>query len=178
MALGFFTGGTISVSNGGTVVTGVGTSFTQVGIGAWFEAENRPVTIASVESDTSLTLALPWGGTALTGSSDFILKPVAESASLALQLARQLQQLLNTLALKGEIHHRDTVPDASVGTDGDTAIIRSTLDMYERVGGAWVLRFEGAINSPQVNALLVFSQAGFDAQPVKDANTLYAITAE
>ncbi len=170
MALGFFTGGTVSVTNGGTVVTGVGTAFTQVGIGAWFEAENRPVTIASVESDTSLTLSLPWGGTTLSGSADFILKPVAESASLAVQLALQMQQILNTLNLKGEIHFVTTEPLASLGDNGDAAIDTVAGALYRKADGAWTKPLDSLKgeqgDSLNLNAVgLASARSTYDAEP-------------
>lgn len=56
--------GTASVNNGGTIVTGQGTAFQTAGVraGDLFWAAGLFVRIASVNSNTSLTLAWPWPG--------------------------------------------------------------------------------------------------------------------
>jgi hypothetical protein len=137
MALGYFTGGTVSVSNGGTAVTGSATTFTQVSVGATFESAGHQVTIASVESDTALTLALGWPGTTLADASGYLLKPVAESASLALQIALKLQTLLDALSLKGEILDGEGAPLDSLGDDGDAYIDTTGARLYLKDSGAW-----------------------------------------
>ena len=72
--------GTVSVTNGSKTVTGVGTKFlTQAKDYAIISngAAGRLVKIvASVQSDTSLTLTLPWQGSTLTGQS--ISSPTAQ----------------------------------------------------------------------------------------------------
>lgn len=170
MALGFFTGGTVSVTNGGTVVTGVGTAFTQVGIGAEFRALGLAGLIESVQSDTALTLSLPWPGAPLTNSEDFNLRPVAESASLALQLALQMQQILNTLNLKGEIHFVTTEPLASLGDNGDAAIDTVAGALYRKADGVWTKPLDSLKgeqgDSLNLNAVgLASARATYDAEP-------------
>ena len=63
--------GTVTVSAGGTVVTGVGTNWLAGGIraGDVFAAGGLSVSIASVDSATQITLADEWTGGALSGSA-------------------------------------------------------------------------------------------------------------
>ncbi len=62
--------GTVSVSAGGNIVTGIGTQFVAAGIqqGDVFECAGLTVTIGGVESATELTLVKPWPGSAVSGS--------------------------------------------------------------------------------------------------------------
>ncbi len=63
-----YTSGTISLANGSTTVTGTGTLF-DVGnfrAGDTLQIQNMTAVIASVDSNTQLTLAEPWTGTSLT----------------------------------------------------------------------------------------------------------------
>lgn len=63
--------GTVSVGAGSTTVTGSGTSWVAAGLeaGDIFWAAGLSVRIASVNSATSITLAYPWPGGALSGAN-------------------------------------------------------------------------------------------------------------
>lgn len=64
-----YTTGTVSVAANGTVVTGVGTSWATLPAfkeGDWFIANGWVNIVQSVDSNTQLTLAMPWRGGALT----------------------------------------------------------------------------------------------------------------
>lgn len=63
--------GTIAVGAGSTTVTGTGTSWVAAGLeaGDIFWAAGLSVRIASVNSATSITLAYPWPGAALSGAN-------------------------------------------------------------------------------------------------------------
>ncbi|KAB2747851.1 MULTISPECIES: C1q-like domain-containing protein [Brucella] len=60
--------GTITLANGSTTVTGTGTMFTTAAFrpGDTLQIQNLTAVIASVDSNTQLTLADPWTGTGLT----------------------------------------------------------------------------------------------------------------
>ena len=74
MANEFYTTGTVSVANGGTVVTGAATGWTiNLVTGGLFNAAGYSVPIASVDSDTQITLAYGWPGAALAGAAYHIL---------------------------------------------------------------------------------------------------------
>ncbi|HTO32073.1 MAG TPA: hypothetical protein VL202_12965 [Pararhizobium sp.] len=63
--------GTASVAAGNTAVTGVGTTWLTSGLqaGDIFWANGMSCRIASVNSNTSITLAYPWPGTTLSGGT-------------------------------------------------------------------------------------------------------------
>ena len=63
-----YTSGTITLANGSTAVTGTGTLFqsAQLKEGDTLQIQNLTAVIASVNSNTSLTLTEPWTGTSLT----------------------------------------------------------------------------------------------------------------
>jgi hypothetical protein len=62
--------GTITLANGSTTVTGTGTMFTTAAFrpGDTLQIQNLTAIIASVNSNTSLTLTVPWTGTSLTNA--------------------------------------------------------------------------------------------------------------
>ena len=63
--------GTVSVAANGTIVTGTGTlwAIATIGPGDTFKVKNLDAVIASVDSNTQITLAEPWTGGALTDSA-------------------------------------------------------------------------------------------------------------
>ena len=66
-----YTTGTASVANGNTALTGSGTSWLTSGIqaGDVFWANGLSCRVGAVNSNTSITLAYPWPGTTLSGST-------------------------------------------------------------------------------------------------------------
>ncbi|WP_191907256.1 hypothetical protein [Ochrobactrum quorumnocens] len=66
-----YTSGTITLANGSTAVTGTGTLFDVAKFreGDTLQIQNLTAVIASVDSNTSLTLTAPWTGTSLTDAS-------------------------------------------------------------------------------------------------------------
>ncbi|MCD4512470.1 pyocin knob domain-containing protein [Brucella pseudogrignonensis] len=65
-----YTSGTITLANGSTTVTGTGTMFQAAAFkaGDTLQIQNLTAVIASVNSNTSLTLSSPWTGTSLTNA--------------------------------------------------------------------------------------------------------------
>lgn len=95
MFLDRYFAGTISVSANGTAVTGVGTAWVANGVqaGDYLHARGLMIRIGAVVSNTSITLAEGWPGSALSGASYAILYRVDADRYGAGQA-----QLLNTLA--------------------------------------------------------------------------------
>ncbi|WP_247880623.1 pyocin knob domain-containing protein [Brucella intermedia] len=62
--------GTITLANGSTTVTGTGTMFATAAFrpGDTLQIQNLTAVIASIDSNTSLTLTEPWTGTSLTNA--------------------------------------------------------------------------------------------------------------
>lgn len=89
-----YTAGTISVSANGTAVTGSGTAWQTAGFreGDWLVANGWVNVVAAVNSNTSLTLAQPWRGGALTGAT-YRLRYMSDGSRASAQ-ARQLIDML------------------------------------------------------------------------------------
>ncbi|WP_312469355.1 hypothetical protein [Brucella sp.] len=65
-----YVSGTITLANGSTTVTGTGTMFQAAAFkaGDTLQIQNLTAVIASVDSNTSVTLTAPWTGTSLTNA--------------------------------------------------------------------------------------------------------------
>lgn len=89
-----YTAGTISVADGDTAVTGVGTAWLAAEFqeGDLLFANGYSGVVLSVESNTALTLAQPWRGGALAGSS-YRLRYQSDGSRFSAQ-ARKLIELL------------------------------------------------------------------------------------
>lgn len=174
MALGLLSGGTISVSASGTVVTGTATAFAQVYAGCLFVAGGQIAAVASIQSNTELTLSEGWPGSTLAGAS-FTIVLISQGHALSVRNQERVQELLTSLSNKAEIHYVTSAPGAGLGDDDDTAIDTVAKNFYRKVAGAWTLVWTGTITSAEVTDLVVITQAAFDAQATKDLNTLYAI---
>ncbi|MER9697673.1 hypothetical protein [Mesorhizobium sp. M0146] len=108
--------GTVSVTNGNAVVTGIGTAWAvSLVTGGMFTRLGVAVPILSVESDTSLTLAYAWPGVTAAGSVYAIDRTNSDAANVV-SLNATLSRVLVTLSLAG------ITPDAS-GSLADRAAI-------------------------------------------------------
>lgn len=108
--------GTVSVTNGDAAVTGSGTAWAVALVaGGMFSCAGVSVPIASVDSDTSLTLAYDWPGTTAMGAVYAIARENSEAADIV-DLNDKLSRVLVTLSLAG------ITPDAS-GSLTDRAAI-------------------------------------------------------
>jgi len=119
--------GTVSVSAGSAVVTGNMTGWAVALVtGGLFSCAGISIPIASVESDTSLTLAYPWTGADATGAAYAIARDTSEATRAAWTNDR-LATIIQRLSLVG-IH-----PDGS-GTIAE----RDALDPVPAVGYLWL----------------------------------------
>lgn len=148
-----YTAGTISVSANGTAVTGVGTAWQTAAFteGDWFIAGGWVNVVASVDSETTLTLAQPWGGGTLSGEA-YRLRYMSDGSRASAQ-ARRLIDLLggsgNLEALAGLVGSAEMVPyftgagtmglvalDALGGAGGWDAIVSLPAGLTAYVGEA------------------------------------------
>lgn len=131
-----YTAGTITVAANGTAVTGSGTAWVaaQFKEGDWLIANGWVNVIASVNSNTSLTLAQPWRGGALSGSA-YRLRYMSDGSRASAQ-ARQLIDILggsgNLQAIGALVSAANTMPYfTGAGTAAVTPLTsfaRSLLD--------------------------------------------------
>lgn len=88
--------GTITLANGSTTVTGTGTMFATAAFrpGDTLQIQNLTAIIASVDSNTSLTLTEPWTGTSLT-NAPYRARFLPDGARVTAQTATLIELLGN-----------------------------------------------------------------------------------
>lgn len=131
----YYATGTASVGAGSTAVTGAGTSFVANGVqaGDYFAANGLSVRIASVNSNTSITLATGWPGTALA-AANYEIRYTASSSRVTAALNTLIALLGNGIvqALAGVAAAADRLPYfTGAGTFGITTFTnfaRTLLD--------------------------------------------------
>ncbi|MCG8272368.1 pyocin knob domain-containing protein [Aquamicrobium sp. NLF2-7] len=158
-----YTAGAVSVSANGTVLTGVGTAWKTAGFkdGDWFIANGWVNVVASVASNTSLTLAQPWRGGALSGAA-YRLRYMSDGSRASAQ-ARQLIDLLggsgNLEALAGLDGAADRLPYfTGVGTADLTPLTpyaRTLLDDADTAAAQNTLGISGAGRSEALRGVFV-----------------------
>ncbi|AZO54870.1 MULTISPECIES: hypothetical protein [unclassified Mesorhizobium] len=93
--------GTVSVTNGSATVTGSGTAWSVALVaGGMFSSAGVAVPIASVGSDTSITLDYPWPGSTASGAA-YSIALESSSAASVVNLQTTLSRVLVTLSLAG-----------------------------------------------------------------------------
>ncbi len=95
----YYSAGTVSLTNGSAVVTGIDTAWETalvVGGEIYVQAEGNPLPIASVDSDTLITAALVWTGA--TGVYDYVLRvgtaydeQIAKNAEILARLLSEIE---------------------------------------------------------------------------------------
>lgn len=95
-ALSDYMSGTISLANGSVTVTGTGTLFevTQFREGDTLQIQNLTAVIASVDSNTQLTLAEPWTGTTIVDGA-YRARQLGDGSRVSTQAATIIELLGN-----------------------------------------------------------------------------------
>nr|WP_278388392.1 hypothetical protein [Brucella intermedia] len=91
-----YTSGTISLANGSVTVTGTGTLFevTRFREGDTLQIQNLTAVIASVDSDTQLTLTEPWTGTTIV-DGPYRARQLGDGSRVSTQAATVIELLGN-----------------------------------------------------------------------------------
>lgn len=91
-----YTSGTISLANGSAIVTGTGTLFevTRFQEGDTLQIQNLTAVIASVDSDTQLTLTEPWTGTTIV-DGPYRARQLGDGTRVSTQAATVIELLGN-----------------------------------------------------------------------------------
>jgi hypothetical protein len=154
----YYNTGTLSVANGATAVTGVGTAwFGNVKADDVLRRAGFSVRVASVTDDTHLTLAEPWPGTSLVGSAYEIAITYdgPEYQLRARELFDMITRIENTgigIDAFGNFDERDDFDDEaedfaflSLDGDGDTITTAVVFLKASAVSGDWseAIRVQG-----------------------------------
>lgn len=140
-ALVSYSTGTVTISAGGTTVTGTGTIWSGVNArpGDVFQVGNFQSVISDVVDTGTLTIP-PWGGGAQTGVAYKIwqVSPQRFAGAQAMATVNELVAALNASGFFWFVGVDLTVPDPSLGNDGQYAYQPSTGSYWLKTGGAWV----------------------------------------
>jgi len=119
-----YTSGTISLANGSTTVTGTGTLFEVARFreGDTLQIQNLTAVIASVDSDTQLTLTEPWTGTSIV-DGPYRARQLADGTRVGTQAAT-LIELLGDGTLAGI---------AALGVEEGKSLVGGPAGQYELV---------------------------------------------
>lgn len=132
----WYRAGTISVANGSTAVTGALTAWlanaragdTLVHLPSWQMAE-----VASVETNTGLTLGDAWPGATVAGGSYAIMRSGPSWGQVA-DVAVQFAALIDS---QTDIFSGSGVPSNELGADGSIYIRTDVPMLYKKANGAW-----------------------------------------
>lgn len=140
--LNSYSTGTVAVSADGTVVTGTSTIWSSAGNvkpGDLFQSGHYVVPITDVTDDTHFTIT-PWPGSTLSGASYTIWK-VSQQRIVGSTYAQAVDNLVTALDTTGFfvfVRPSLTVPDPSLGDDGQYAFQPTTGAYWLKTGGVWV----------------------------------------
>ncbi len=138
--MAWYNGGTVTVTNGSTVVTGAGTDFVNnvSARDAFALIGGNPNEIASVDSKTQLTLARPWLGATANGVSYVIQPTVGIYVDLALRALNMLVPFQAVIDGIGQgIFPSGTLaqPGFRFGADQDSGVRSAAGDVVSIVAG-------------------------------------------
>mgnify|MGYP007125362739 CR=1 FL=1 len=152
---------TLSVTNGSTAVTGVGTAWiTNVGIGeALLAPDGRLYEIANVASDTSITLGSAYLGATQTGQAYVIVPSQSYIRDLAAQAAALVNNYSTFYSTVGQGKFPEgtlAAPAVSFSADTNTGFYHSAADEVTLVAGGVAIAKWGPtgftiLNSASVN---------------------------
>jgi hypothetical protein len=139
-ALVSYSTGTVSVAASGTTVTGVGTLWagTVVKPGDILQIGNFQTVISDVTDTTHLVIP-PWGGGVQSAVAYKIwqVSPQRFAGAQAMQTVNDLVAAFNTSGYFVFVSSTATVPDPSLGSDGQYAFQPTTGKTWAKVAGVW-----------------------------------------
>ncbi len=138
--MAWYNGGTVTVTNGSTVVTGAGTDFVNnvSARDAFALIGGNPNEIASVDSKTQLTLARPWLGASASGQAYVVQPTVGIYVDLALRALNMLvpfQAVIDGVGQGLIPTGTAAVPGLRFADDQDTGIRRHSTNALAIVAG-------------------------------------------
>lgn len=166
-----YTAGTVTLTNGSAVITGIGTAWQTALIAGGIliaEADGNPLPILSVDSNTQITAAIKWKGAsgtypyAIMRDTAYGQQTVANAQALANYLTRLDTATLSALNALGPSMIADRVPYATSNaamawapfTAYGRAVVAATSDATF-ASAAKVVRRSGGANMASTNDVMV-----------------------
>lgn len=166
-----YTAGTVTLTNGSTVITGIGTAWQTALIAGGIliaEADGNPLPILSVDSNTQITAAIKWKGAsgtypyAIMRDTAYGQQTVANAQALATYLTRLDTATLSALNALGPSMVADRVPYATSNaamawapfTSYGRTLVAATSDATF-ASAAKVVRRSGGTNMTSTNDVMV-----------------------
>lgn len=141
MTLPVYSTGTVSVSAGGTTVTGAGSMWSGINAkqGDFFTRSDGMAVITEVTDGTHLKIT-PWPGATVSGGpyaieQNYVGRVVGVAAA---EDVGEMLEKLHTDGLPFIVGADETVPDPSYGDDGQFAFKPTTGEWWIKDSGAWV----------------------------------------
>lgn len=140
-ALSSYSTGTVAVTADGTTVTGTSTIWLTAGNvkpGDLFQSGHFCVPITDVADDTHLVIT-PWPGSTLSGAS-YVVWKVSQQRIVGETYARDVDKVVgawNTSGFFVFVGATQTVPDPSLGDDGQYAFQPTTGKTWTKSAGVW-----------------------------------------
>ncbi|MCP1765395.1 hypothetical protein [Bradyrhizobium japonicum] len=140
-ALSSYSTGTVAVAADGTTVTGTSTIWLTAGNvkpGDLFQSGHFCVPITDVTDDTHLVIT-PWPGSTLSGAS-YVIWKVSQQRIVGETYARDVDKMVGAFNTSGFfvfVDIAETVPDPSLGDDGQYAFQPTTGKTWAKVAGVW-----------------------------------------
>lgn len=139
--LNSYSTGTVSVSADGTTITGTSTLWLDTGNvkpGDLFQSGHFLAQITDVTDDTHMVIT-PWPGSTLSGA-DYVVWKVSQQRIVGATYAQSVSDLVGALDTSGFfvfVNINQTVPDPSLGNEGQYAFQPTTGKTWVKTGGAW-----------------------------------------
>lgn len=143
MSLPTYSTGTVSVTAGGTVVTGVGTIWSGINAkqGDFISINSQPAVLVTEVTDTTHLTIPPWSG-ANQSAVSYILYQNYVGRVVGVAAAEDVADMLERLRGLGPIFAvpaGETAPDPSYGTDGQYAYQQESNTWWLKSSGVWVV---------------------------------------
>jgi hypothetical protein len=140
MAFPSYATGTVSVTAGGTVVTGVGTLWTSTNVqpGDEILIAGREVVVMDFTDATHLVIN-PWQGTTVSGVAYKVIQSSLFRGRLTQTMA-EVSEIVATMTTDGFyvfVPSVATVPNPSYGKEGQFALQATTGKLWLKEGGVW-----------------------------------------
>lgn len=143
VAFSTYSTGAVTIAAGATIVTGIGTGWTETDVlsGDLIQIDtDQPIEVSDLTDSTHLTLWAPWAGANKTSAAYKIIKksPKRFNASQTMIAVSDIVADLESDEYYVRVKSTETVPNPSRGKEDQYALQSSSGKLWVKNGGAWV----------------------------------------